>query len=971
MLKKSCLLFFIVLLSYTIANAQNLCPQNIDFENSNFTNWNNFTGTVTDNGVQNIVSVSSSGPVANRHDITSGAGLDPYGNFSVVSPVGGLHSIKLGNDQAGNQAERVTYKFTISGSNNLYSLLYSYAVVFEDPGHPSYAQPRFTVEAFDSATGLPVKCLPNPFIASSNLPGFSQSSVGFNIWYQPWVTRTLNFSGLAGKTIYLQFTTADCTYGGHFGYAYVDVSCGTFQILNGYCPGSSTATFTAPPGFASYSWRDSTLATVVGTGMSITIPAPANASKYYVILTPDSGYGCIDTLLTIVTPSAPPVAVFSAPDTFCLSSPVQFTDASYSTGTGTFVNQWSWNFGNTASGSSNTSSLQNPTHYFTAAGTYTVSLVVTSNISCVSSTISKSIVIIPSITVNAGNDTSICSGASATLHASVTPSTPSISGTSYSYSWYPTTGLSCTTCKNPIATPTSTTTYYFTTNYYPNGCSRTDSVIVTVIQPLSTVSVTASASDICTPSPVQLNASILPTTCGVATETCGSSAQSTVGNNNGFFSSAPPFIGIYDDARTQMIYRKSELNAAGIIGGIIKDIALYVNYKGSTIPYQNFTIKLGCTTDTALYQWATGLTTVYSNTTGITTTSGWNNFALSTPYNWDKSSNLIVEICFDNASSSYYDYVNASLTNYPSVVNYYDYGTSGCSMTSYYNYIYVRPDIRFNVCTPANAGVNFTWSPTTALSNPNISNPISTTTATITYTVTATAGVCGTSTGTKTITVTNLQANFTSADTICYGSSMAFTNTSTITGGGTITKYNWNFGDMMSGFSDSSSLQNPSHTFSSSGNYVVTLTLTSSTGCTSVKTKTIVVSPLYTVNAGYDVSICNGSSAILSGYIYPTPSSVSYQWSPTTNLSCTNCLNPTANPTATTTYYLSIGSGSCISKDSMTITILPGISNLSVTATPSTVCPGSTSQLNASITPVCGPATSTCVGTTQYTVGNG
>ncbi|MFM2048734.1 MAG: hypothetical protein RI955_1282, partial [Bacteroidota bacterium] len=929
-------------------------PQNIDFENGNFNFWTNYIGSVTDNGVQNIITVANSGgPISNRHDIKTGTNLDPYGNFPVVSPTGGTTSIKLGNDQAGNQAERVSYKFRIPNGSNLYSLLYSYAVVFEDPGHPSYAQPRFTVEAFDSATGLPVKCLPNPFIASSNLPGFFQSSIGFGIWYQPWKTRTLNFSSLSGKTIIVQFTTADCSYGGHFGYAYVDVSCGSFQILNGYCPGSSTATFTAPPGFANYSWRDSTLATVVGTGISITIPAPASPTKYYVVLTPDSGYGCIDTLMTLVTPSTPPVAVFSAPDTFCLNSPVQFTDASYSLGAGTFVNQWNWNFGNAGSGSLNTSTSQNPTHLFTAAGTYTVSLVVTSNISCVSSTVTKTIVIIPSITINAGNDTTICSGASAQLHASVTPSTPSIAGTSYTYSWLPTTGLSCTNCKNPIATPAATTTYYFTTNYYPNGCSRTDSIIVTVIQPLSTVTVSASQSAICTPSPVQLNASILPTTCGATTEACGSSAQYIVGGNNGFFTSSPPFIGFYDDARTQMLYRKSELNAAGIVGGIIKDIALYVNYKGSTIPYENFTIKIGCTTDTALTQWATGLTTVYSNTSGITTVgSSWNNFVLTTPYSWDKNSNLVIEICYDNASSSYYDYVNATSTSYPSVVSYNAYGTSGCNLSSYYNYIYSRPDVRLNVCTPSNAGVSFAWLPTTALNNANISNPISTTTATITYTVTASAGVCGSSTGTKTITVTNLNANFTSVDTVCVGSTVAFTNTSTIIGGATITNYKWNFGDLFSGFSDSSSAQNPTHLFNNSGNYSVKLIVNSSTGCSDTFTKIITVLPQYAVNAGYDISICNGASAILSGYVFPTPPSINYSWSPSASLSCANCLNPTASPTVTTTYHLTINNGSCASADSMVITVMSGISNLTVSATPTTVCPGATTQLNASITPV-------------------
>ena len=74
---------------------------------------------------------------------------------------------------------------------------------------------------------------------------------------------------------------------------------------------------------------------------------------------------------TIVVQSAapgPPVAGFSfAPGTPVMGATVTFTDTS--TGTPT---SWAWNFGDPASGASNTSTVQNPTHVFAAAGTYTV-----------------------------------------------------------------------------------------------------------------------------------------------------------------------------------------------------------------------------------------------------------------------------------------------------------------------------------------------------------------------------------------------------------------------------------------------------------------------------------------------------------------------------------------------------------------------------------------------------------------------
>jgi gliding motility-associated-like protein len=78
--------------------------------------------------------------------------------------------------------------------------------------------------------------------------------------------------------------------------------------------------------------------------------------------------------------------------------------------------------------------------------------------------------VIPSPTVAAGTDTTINIGESATLTSSGGPS----------YNWTPVTGLSCTTCPNPTASPTNTTTYVVTVTY-GNGCSNSSMVTVTVV----------------------------------------------------------------------------------------------------------------------------------------------------------------------------------------------------------------------------------------------------------------------------------------------------------------------------------------------------------------------------------------------------------------------------------------------------------------------------------------------------------
>ena len=90
-----------VCLCYNITNAQ-ICPPNIDFENGTFDGWQCYIGSVAEVSGQNVISITPSGPVLDRHTMyTSNSNqLDPYGGFPVNCPNGSGHSIRLGNDQA-------------------------------------------------------------------------------------------------------------------------------------------------------------------------------------------------------------------------------------------------------------------------------------------------------------------------------------------------------------------------------------------------------------------------------------------------------------------------------------------------------------------------------------------------------------------------------------------------------------------------------------------------------------------------------------------------------------------------------------------------------------------------------------------------------------------------------------------------------------------------------------------------------
>jgi hypothetical protein len=94
------------------------------------------------------------------------------------------------------------------------------------------------------------------------------------------------------------------------------------------------------------------------------------------------------------------------------------------------------------------------------------------------------------------------------------------------------------------------------------------------------------------------------------------------------------------------------------------------------------------------------------------------------------------------------------------------------------------------------------------------------------------------------------------------------------------------------------------------------------------------------VVAGPDTVICTGNQVQLSA----TGGTGTFSWSPSATLSNANIANPIATPTATTNYVVSSGNGTCIMRDTATVTVLNGsTTNVGVTiaASPSAaVCSG-------------------------------
>lgn len=92
----------------------------------------------------------------------------------------------------------------------------------------------------------------------------------------------------------------------------------------------------------------------------------------------DPNVFCVDWIRHDVL--IPIQAIFES-TTACPNSPMQFTDRSIWV-SGASIVGWSWNFGDPGSGAANTSASQNPTHIFSAPGTYNVTLTITEASGC-------------------------------------------------------------------------------------------------------------------------------------------------------------------------------------------------------------------------------------------------------------------------------------------------------------------------------------------------------------------------------------------------------------------------------------------------------------------------------------------------------------------------------------------------------------------------------------------------------------
>ncbi|MES2286076.1 MAG: thiol protease/hemagglutinin PrtT [Bacteroidota bacterium] len=197
---------------------------------------------------------------------------------------------------------------------------------------------------------------------------------------------------------------------------------------------------------------------------------------------------------------------------------------------------------------------------------------------------------------------------------------------------------------------------------------------------------------VCGSSPSSYSASSTFTTLPVSS----SNTTITLGAGTGTTGTAPYGTGNMDE-RTQFIITKSQLVAAGYTSAtnFIKSLAFDVS-SASSQTMKAFTIRIGYTTaasfSTTSFLNAT-MTTVYSG--NKVASSGWNTHTFTTPFTYNGTGNLLIDICWNNTSSSSNSNVRCTATpTYQTIYNKSNVANGGVCGNTTGTQSYSRPNMK-------------------------------------------------------------------------------------------------------------------------------------------------------------------------------------------------------------------------------------------------------------------------------------
>lgn len=616
----------------------------------------------------------------------------------------------------------------------------------------------------------------------------------------------------------------------------------------------------------------------------------ASPGLYSVQLTVTSDLGCIDSITKTVRVFDKPVADFSVPNV-CLNVQSSFTNQS-SIASGTLTAA-SWNFGD----GTGTSALPNPFYTYPAVGTYNVSLIVTSDSGC-TDTVTKNTVVnpLPVADFMAGN---VCFGNTMNFSNASTIS----SGNVVSYNWN-FGDLSTSVLQNPSHSYLNAGSYTVLLSVNSDsGCvgSLSKTVVVNPVPAANFTANNACLDDMA----VFSNTSTLSSGNIISWYwDFGDSNNSTSQNTSHQYSSDGNYnvalIAISDSGCSDTIFKPVQIYPEPSAAFTLSDVCKYDSAQftdGSTVSSGNissfiwdfgdgfnsslqnpahlynaagnYTIVFTVASNNGCVDSATQSITVFPVPTAVFSTNdvcqytaaqftdastvssgslsffqwdfsdGSNSSAQNPSHNFSSEGTYNVELLVtsDNGCS---DSITQPVTIFP--VPQADFSFSNKCLYE---------AVQFTDNTTISSGsVTWNWDfgDGTTSSAPNPSHLY---TADGTYNVVLIVisdNNCS-DTAMKQDTIHPVPvSDFSFADN-CLSDTAGFTDQSTVSGG-TITGWNWNFGD-----GNSSALQDPEHLYSTAGTYSVTLIASSDFGCTDTLTQQIVQFPM--PDADFDAdSIC-------------------------------------------------------------------------------------------------------------------
>ncbi len=169
--------------------------------------------------------------------------------------------------------------------------------------------------------------------------------------------------------------------------------------------------------------------------------------------------------------------------------------------------------------------------------------------------------------------------------------------------------------------------------------------------------------------------------------------------SNGSSASPTPYKNYFWGSKEQYMLTAQELTALGAAFGPVTSLSFNVQAVNACPSLDGFTIKIAHTNQTDLTTtFVTGnFTTVYTSTSYQPVT-GWNTHQFQTPFNWDGTSNIVIEICSNN--SSWVTSGNASVYN-TITSNYFTTYSQGDNATVCSNTTgtrtYTRPNMRIDL----------------------------------------------------------------------------------------------------------------------------------------------------------------------------------------------------------------------------------------------------------------------------------